>query len=96
MSFEAFNSREAVLAAIKEWDDLGADQFLERYGFRPARAYLLHHNGGTYASKAIVGAAHQFQFPREGPLTPTDFTGGKNGAAKKLEQLGFRVTFQPQ
>jgi hypothetical protein len=32
-------SRDAVLAAMEEFDKLGRDQFLERYHFRRARDY---------------------------------------------------------
>ena len=53
-------TREAVLAAIVEYDRLGQDEFLARYGFAQARAYLLVHDGKAYDSKAIVGAAHGF------------------------------------
>jgi hypothetical protein len=34
-------TREAVLQAIGEYDSLGQDRFLERYGFDRARQYLL-------------------------------------------------------
>jgi hypothetical protein len=51
-------SRDAVLAAMEEFDKLGRDQFLERYHFRRARDYEVVHGGKRYDSKAIVGAAH--------------------------------------
>lgn len=31
--------REQVLAAIAEYDRLGQDEFLSKYGFKPARDY---------------------------------------------------------
>ena len=36
----------------------GRDEFLRRYGFGRARAYLLEVDGKLYDSKAIVGYAH--------------------------------------
>ena len=41
-----------------------------------ARAYFLYENGRYYDSKAIVGVAHGYEFPEEGPLHPADFSGG--------------------
>jgi 5-methylcytosine-specific restriction protein A len=61
-------TREAVLAAVQECDDLGPEVFLSRYGFGPARDYFLLLNGRRYDSKAVVGVAHKFAVPAEGPL----------------------------
>ena len=60
-------TREAVLAALAEHDELGQDQFLAKYGFDRARLYVLVHDGKPYDSKAIVGAAHGF-LPGQKPL----------------------------
>jgi 5-methylcytosine-specific restriction protein A len=48
-------TRESVLIAMREFDDLGRDRFLERYGFGPAREYFVVEAGQRYASKALVG-----------------------------------------
>ncbi|WP_329337467.1 hypothetical protein OG866_23400 [Streptomyces sp. NBC_00663] len=53
-------TRSEVEKAIEECDRLGRDLFLQRYGFRRARRYLLSHEGRQYDSKAVVGAAHGF------------------------------------
>jgi hypothetical protein len=82
-------SRDAVLAAMEEFDKLGRDQFLERYHFRRARDYEVH-GGKRYDSKAIVGAAHGHQHPSLGPLRWDDFNGGQP-TIRKLKQLGFDV-----
>lgn len=55
---------DAVLQAIQEFDSLGEQTFLERYGFKDARGYWLKHQGKLYPSKAIVGAAYGFQIGR--------------------------------
>ena len=34
-------TRDAVLRAMAKYDELGADKFLDRYGFAPARVYRM-------------------------------------------------------
>jgi hypothetical protein len=80
-------TRESVLQAMQEYDELGAEEFLSRYGFAPARMYRLAEHGRQYDSKAIVGVAHGYatgQF-----LTASDFSGGQQTVVKTLEALGF-------
>lgn len=83
-------TREAVLSAIAEHDQLGQDAFLDRYGFRPARSYFLIHNGRTYDSKAIVGVAHRYVGDRQ-PLKPDQFSGGEATVGRLLRRLGFNL-----
>lgn len=83
-------TREAVLAAIGEYDRLGQDGFLAEYGFDRARSYLLIHDGKAYDSKAIVGAAHGF-LPGERALAAGDFSGGEATVGRLLRRLGFTV-----
>jgi 5-methylcytosine-specific restriction protein A len=83
-------TREAVLAAIAEYDELGQDEFLARYGFDRARAYLLFHDGKEYDSKAIVGVAHRF-LPGERALSAREFSGGEATVGHLLRRLGFTV-----
>jgi MoxR-like ATPase len=83
-------SRDAVLAAIREFESLGRDEFLKRYGFGRSRDYELIQDGRRYDSKAIVGVAHGLQHPELGPLRSGDFNGGAP-TINKLEQLGFEV-----
>lgn len=83
-------SRDAVLRAIREYDRLGQEGFLERYGFDRARQYLLVHYGERYDSKAIVGAAHGF-LPEQRPLPAGEFSGGEATVGRLLRRLGFTV-----
>jgi 5-methylcytosine-specific restriction enzyme A len=83
-------SREAVLAAIAEYDLVGQEAFLSRYGFDHARLYTLVHDGKLYDSKAIVGAAHGF-LPGERPLAAGQFSGGEATVGRLLRGLGFAV-----
>lgn len=57
MSIALLSKPEAVHAAMAEYDRLGREAFLEKYGFRPARSYFVEHKGRRYDSKAIVGVA---------------------------------------
>jgi MoxR-like ATPase len=84
-------SRQAVLEALREFDSLGRERFLQKYGFGPAKAWLLNHDGKEYDSKAIYGAAFGFEHPERGPLASDDFTGGEASVVQKLRKLGFEV-----
>jgi len=46
-----------VLSAINEFNQVGRDIFLKRYGFGRSREYFLIHDGHYYDSKAIAGAS---------------------------------------
>lgn len=91
MSFADVNDRSAVLAAVREFDELGRDAFLARYGFGKAHDYFLVVDGKRYDSKAIFGAAHGYQFPSLGPLRRVAFSGGAATVERKLESMGFTV-----
>lgn len=84
-------SRREILQAVAEYDRLGPDRFLEKYGFGAARSYWLVVDGKTYDSKAIVGAAHGFLLGQE-PLAAADFSGGAATVGRLLSRLGFQVT----
>jgi len=45
MALADVTSPAAVLEAVAEFDALGREQFLAKYGFHPARSYFLVHNG---------------------------------------------------
>jgi hypothetical protein len=81
--------REHVLKAAHEYDQLGQDEFLGKYGFGRARKYLLVLDGAAYDSKAILGVAYGFATGQ--PLGPKEFSGGVHGAAGVLARLGFDV-----
>ena len=92
MALGDLSSRDAIAQAIQEFDSLGRDRFLTKYKFGRARNYFLVRHGKHYDSKAVVGAAHGFQFGD--PLLPKDFSGGKATVRPKLESLGYRVVAQ--
>ena len=82
---------KGVERAMVEFDRLGREAFLDRFGFGQARGYFLIRGGRRYDSKAVVGAAHGYDRPDLGPLRPQDFTGGDATVARRLESLGFDV-----
>jgi hypothetical protein len=92
MALSELSSRDAVLAAIKEFDDLGREAFLKKYGFGPARHIFIEHGDHHYDSKAIAGVAYGHQFPDRGPLKPNEFSGGEETVSHVLEQLGFSMS----
>jgi 5-methylcytosine-specific restriction enzyme A len=83
-------TRQAVLAAVAEYDEVGQEAFLGRYGFDRARSYLLAYEGSTYDSKAVIGAAHGY-LPGEAPLSSRQFSGGEATVGRLLRKLGFAV-----
>lgn len=84
-------SREAVLEAIAEYDKLGREAFLQKYGFDRSRYFILAYEGKEYDSKPLVGAGYAFQFPDAEPLRAGDFNGGAE-TRRVLEGLGFAIT----
>ncbi|MEU5000896.1 HNH endonuclease signature motif containing protein [Streptomyces sp. NPDC021622] len=82
-----------VLRTLEEFDRIGRSAFLRLYGFQASRTYLLLVDGRYYDSKAVVGAAHG-QLVGQVPLAASEFSGGRNHAAKLLGALGFQVVSQ--
>lgn len=86
-----------VRAAISECNEVGELTFVERYGFKSARRFLLEYRGRYYPSKAILGVAHRFTSEARA-LTSNELNGGDQhfyGAARVLRNLGFTVVDQP-
>jgi len=71
MALSDITDRRSVLRAIAEFDRIGRNDFLAKYGFGPARSYWLLHEGRRYDSKAIIDAAHAYARPDLGPMTAT-------------------------
>jgi hypothetical protein len=94
VSLNELTSAEAVRAAIAEFDALGRDAFLAKYGFGGSRRYFVRLGESMYDSKAIAGAAFGFEHPERGPLQHTDFSGGEETVVRRLRELGFSVEVQ--
>lgn len=94
MALSELTDPTAVEKALDEFDRLGRETFLEKYGFRPSRSYFIERDGKLYDSKAIIGAAFGNQYPGQGPLGPREFSGGEATVRRRLEDLGFAVRAQ--
>lgn len=81
--------RQAVEDAPVEFDRLGRDALLDRYGFGEAREYYLVTDDGRYDSKAVFAVAWGNQHGQA--LRPADFSGGVHGAAARLSELGNAI-----
>jgi hypothetical protein len=82
-------TRNEVLRAMHEYDRLGPEKFFSEHGFGPTTTYDLVVEKRRYPPKAILGAAYAFATGRQ--LDSGDFEGGKTGAVRVLEKLGFSV-----
>lgn len=82
-------TRRDVLHAIEEYDELGPDRFFSEHGFAPTTTYELVRGKRRYPPKAILGAAYELATGQR--LRSTDFEGGKTGAVRVLEGLGFTI-----
>lgn len=91
VSLRDLTDRQAVLAAIREYDELGQDRFLKKYGFGPSRKYRVRYEGRLYDVKAVLAAAYSKQFPGRLPLTSENSTSGLHTTVPKAEELGFEV-----
>ena len=78
----------AVSRAMDEFDRLGRDAFLRKYGFGRSRNFFVERNGTLYDSKAITGVAYGIEHPDRGPLRPEEFIGGDATVRPKLEGWG--------
>ena len=78
-----------VLRAIEEYDQLGPERFFSAHGFAPTTTYDLVWEERRYPPKAILGTAYEFATGER--LASGDFEGGKTGAVRVLEKLGFTV-----
>jgi len=76
-------TKEAVLAAIKQCDEMGAEAFCKAHGYSLSVKYVLVHGGKPYPSKAILGVA--------AGLRGRDFSGGAYHVGRVLGRLGFKV-----
>jgi hypothetical protein len=82
-------SHADVLRAIHEYDRLGPEQFFSEHGFAPTTTYDLVWEKRRYPPKAVLGTAYELATGNR--LASGDFEGGKSGAVKVLEELGFAI-----
>lgn len=90
-TISALTSRAHVLKAIAEFDELGEQAFLSKYGYGPARSIFIEHEGRRYGQMAIAGVAWGLQHFGDGRERPNSYTGGAISTWPVLRRLGFRV-----
>lgn len=91
MPISELNSRSAVLQAIDEFDRVGRDTFLAKYGYSAALKYRLRYKGKLYDSKAIAGVAWGLQLHNDGKRRPDSYQGGAQSSVPTLTKLNFEV-----
>jgi hypothetical protein len=91
MTLALLTRKDAVDLAIQEYDRLGQDRFLEKYGFGESGLKLKTNNGRVYDAEAILAAAVGKEHPNRGPLKPSEFKAARDEVADKLDELGFSV-----
>lgn len=82
-------TEQAVRRAIEEFDRLGREDFLERYGFGRSTTHYIIWDGEPYDAKAIAGVAHQYLSSTSEVLK--HFKSGERTVNRKLRELGFEV-----
>lgn len=87
-------NRDAILSSMNECDELGLEEFLDRYAFGAPRDYWVADQSGEgrYPAKAIVGVAYRHM--PGGTVKPnSEFSGGNGpqGANTILRKLGFDI-----
>jgi hypothetical protein len=83
-------TERAVRHAMGEFDRLGRDAFIAKYGIGKARGFWVIQEGRAYDSKALAGAAHGY-LDGHRPLGADEFSGGEQTVAHVLTNLGFSV-----
>ena len=85
-------TREAVLSALAEFDRLGREEFLGRFGPRPSRSRWIPHDGKQYDMKPVWRAAFG-HMDGTGPLARDDpkYFLSSDLVQKHLEALGFDI-----
>jgi hypothetical protein len=91
MPISELTSRQAVLAAIEEFDQVGQPAFLAKYGYSKALKFSLRHKGKLYDSKAIAGVAWGIQLHADGSRKPDSYSGGAHTSVPTLEKLNFKI-----
>jgi hypothetical protein len=78
---------------LDEFCAVGQSAFLAKHGYGRASGYVVRDpRSGLWAdSKAIAGVAVGHQFPDEGALRASQFSGGTETVVRRLRMLGFEV-----
>lgn len=92
MPIQDIDDPKAVRQAIEEFRAIGQARFLKKYSFGASRGWMLRDDDGQeFDAKAVLGAAHGYQYPALGHLPQSEFYGGEV-TARALRDMGFTVT----
>ena len=89
MALEDITDKDMVERALKEFDRLGIDAMLEKYGGGPSTRWYVRFEDKCYDQKLVLRAAHQLS--DLGPLPPGRGTFTAAEARRWLDKLGFDV-----
>jgi 5-methylcytosine-specific restriction enzyme A len=81
---------EAIESTVAEFDVLGREAFLAKYGYGEAKRYFLVIGSRRYDSKAVAGVACG-HVNGQSALRNNEFSGGEQQVATRLRSLGFDV-----
>ena len=87
-------TREGVEKALREFDRIGRDAMIAKYGGRPSTRWHIEHEGKYYDQKLVLRAAHQLQDLGSIPPGHRAFTARQ--ARRHVKNLGFRCIGQIQ
>ena len=87
-------TRDAVLRAIGEFDELGRDAFLARYAYAGGRTLWIAHDGRRYDMKAVWAAAHVAPGTQV-PVPMPEPNHSRTVVMPQLEALGFAIDDDP-
>jgi 5-methylcytosine-specific restriction protein B len=90
VNWSIVQDRTPALRAIAEFDALGRDGFLHKYGFGRSTHLFVRHEGRRYDIKAIAGVMHGYAEAAAGPLSNDAFSSGKP-LVELFRRLGFDV-----
>ena len=88
MKHAILTKHAAVLEAIDEYNEVGREEFLRKYGFNRGKYFLLV-DGMMYDARPIYAAAHGYEHPQKGALAA--FNSGFK-AEDVFRDLGFVVS----
>ena len=89
MAIDDLKTRTPVVAAVDEWNRIGASAFRSKHGAGAARRYFLVVGNTRYDLKPVMAAAHNLAFPKKQPLRSRAFH--THVARSVAEGLGFDV-----
>ena len=90
-TLSVITKKSSLLKSIQEYDRIGQEAFLDKYGYGPSRDYFIKHGGKLYDSKPICGAAHQYESLERKPLVSGQFSGGIDRVIPFLRKFGLPV-----